>query len=79
MWIVYVALAVALVVGIRYLRKLQAESKPKQPRTLKNFQSDWKREKRLQARSTGQRRWRPRCTGSLAISKRSTGPSKAGG
>jgi hypothetical protein len=50
MWIVYVALAVALVVGIRYLRKLQAESKPKQPRTLKNFQSDWKREKRLQAR-----------------------------
>jgi len=50
MLIVYVVLAVALVLGIRYLRKLQAESKPVQPRTLKNFQSDWKRERKLQAK-----------------------------
>ena len=50
MLIVYVVLGIALVLGIHYLRKLQAESKPAQPRTLKNYQSDWKREKRLQAR-----------------------------
>ncbi len=79
MWIVYVALAVALVVGIRYLRKLQAESKPKQPRTLKNFQSDWKREKRLQAREHRAKALVAVLHGLLAISKRSTGPSRAGG
>lgn len=52
MLVVYVVLAVGLVVGIRYLRRLRAESNQGQkgPRTLQNYRSTWKREKTLQAR-----------------------------
>jgi hypothetical protein len=50
---VYVVLAIGLVVGIRYFRKLRAESHQAQkgPRTLQNYRSNWKREKRLQAKA----------------------------
>ncbi|MGD0113013.1 MAG: hypothetical protein ABSD48_14225, partial [Armatimonadota bacterium] len=49
---VYVVLAIGLVVGIRYFRKLRAESNQAQkvPRTLQNYRSNWKREKTSQAR-----------------------------
>jgi hypothetical protein len=49
---VYAVLAVGLVVGIQYFRKLRAESNQVQkgPRTLQNYRSNWKREKTSQAR-----------------------------
>lgn len=52
MLLVYVVVAVALVVGIRYLRKLRAEPDQVQKgtRTLQNHRNSWKREKALQAR-----------------------------